>query len=431
MKKTLIAFSLCMGFAVGASAAQFHPRDEGFVKAAQQHAISIYDWDSAENSASTFPYAYKFTHSYHISRGVLGGDQAVLMPETFKPGQLDLSAINTQDIEGDIPLDVFLRDRLKNHSMVVLKGDTLLHEHYWNNMHADSVHLDMSVTKSFTSMLAQIAVAEGKLDMQAPVVKYLPELKGTAWHSATVQEVSDMRTSLIMDTPAHTSWDNRMTLSQSYNTDAGVTDYPNGVSDYLPLVKDYNQPMGKKYEYQCANTEVLGKVVEAATGQKLANLLEQQIWQKVGLENDAYLMADHAGGAIASGGLNASTRDLARVGKMLLNDGKNYRGEQVVPSAFIKQMLAGNDTVRNAWKLSKEAALADGWYIDQFRVLNIGEHKILAMVGIHGQVVAMDKASGVVIAMNGGYPQTETPRMALAIFHKVIPAIIDAVNAAS
>ncbi|RJG42668.1 serine hydrolase domain-containing protein [Motilimonas pumila] len=428
MKKTLLAFSLCMGLAVSAEAAEFQGRDEVFVEAAQQHAISIYDWDSAENSASTFPHAYKFTHSYRISRGLLGSDQDVIVPEQFKRGQLDLASISTSDIEGDIPLYVFLRDRLKNHAMVVLKGDTLLHEHYWNNMNPQSLHLDMSVTKSFTSLVAQIAVAQGKLDMRKRVIDYLPELKGSAWHTATVQQVSDMRTSLIIDTPPHASWDDRMTTSQSYNTDTGVADYPKGISDYLPLVKNVNHPMGHKYDYQCANTEVLGKVVESATGEKLADLYEQQLWQKVGLENDAYLMADHAGGAMASGGLNASTRDLARIGKMLLNDGKNYLGEQVVPKAFIDQMLAGNDQVRAAWKLSKEAALADGWYIDQFRVLNVADHQILAMVGIHGQVVAMDKASGVVIAMNGGYPQTETPRMALGIFHKVIPAILNAVN---
>ena len=82
--------------------------------------------------------------------------------------------------------------------------------------------------------------------------------------------------------------------------------------------------------------------------------------------------------------------------------------------------------MRSAWKLGKEAALAsDGWYKDQYRILNIQGHKILAMVGIHGQILAMEKKSGVVIAMNGGYPQTETPRMANLIFYQIIPAILD------
>lgn len=129
---------------------------------------------------------------------------------------------------------------------------------------------------------------------------------------------------------------------------------------------------------------------------------------------------------MASGGLNATTKDLARIGRMLLNDGKNYLEQQVVPTAFIDNLLQGNDTVRQAWSKGKEARLVNGWYKDQFRVLNINQHKILAMIGIHGQVLAMDKSTGVVIAMNGGYPMSETPRMAISLFYKVIPAIIEA-----
>ncbi|WP_041421575.1 serine hydrolase domain-containing protein [Shewanella sediminis] len=426
MNKTLLAFSLLVSF--GSSAADFQGRDATFLENAAQHMISVKNYDSGENAASTFPHAYKFTHSYRISHGLLGSGQDVLSPEVLKSDkQLDFSKIMITDIDGQMDLNTFLRDRLKNHSMVVVNGDRLLHEHYWNNMDEHSTHLMMSVTKSFTSMMAAIAVSEGKLDMSKPVIHYLPELKGTAWETASVQEVADMRTSVIQKVSKHKSWDDRMTLSQSYNGDT-AGDYPRGVTDYFPLVTKVETKMGKKYTYQCVNTEVLGKVVEAATGKRLADLIEDNIWKKVGLENDAFLMSDHVGGAVASGGLNAATKDMARIGKVLMNDGKNYLGEQVIPSDFISGLLQGDDNVRSAWKLSKEASLADGWYKDQFRLLNVGGYSILAMVGIHGQVVAMDKASGTVIAMNGGYPMTETPRMAISLFHKVIPAILDAVE---
>lgn len=417
MKKSLIALPVLIASSL-TYAAEFQGPDTDFVNNAAHHAITINNWDQGENAASTFPQAYKFTHSYKL-------DTNGMLPEVFDNSKrLDLDAIMVSDIEGEMSLSSFLRDRVKNHSMVVLRDNQLLHEHYWNNMNQDTPHLDMSVTKSFISMAAQIAVAEGKLDMSKKVTDYLPEFKGTAWETATIQQVSDMRTSVIMDVPAHQSWDNRMTTSQSYNRD-GSKDYPNGISDYFPLVTEYNAPMGEAYDYQCVNTEVLGKIVEHVTHKNLATNLEQ-IFQRVGVSNDVYLMADHAGGAMASGGLNATTKDLARIGRMLLNDGKNYLEQQVIPTAFIDSLLQGNDTVRQAWSKGKEAQLADGWYKDQFRVLNINQHKILAMIGIHGQILAMDKATGVVIAMNGGYPMSETPRMAISLFYKVIPAIIEA-----
>ncbi|CAG23811.1 serine hydrolase domain-containing protein [Photobacterium profundum] len=428
MKKQALAALIALSVSIPAMAATFNSPDKVFIKASAAHAITVENWDSGENAASTFTNAYKFTNSYRISHGLLGAKADVVMPEALQRNMsVDLSTIMIDDLDGKMPLTTFLRDRLKNHSMVVLKNNHLVHQHFWNNMDENSTHLDMSVTKSYTSMLAAIAVSEGKLDMSKPVTDYLPELNNTGWSKATVQEVADMRTSLKMTPTKGKSWDDRMTGAQGYNGDLSKT-YPNGVADYFKFVTSVTEPMGSKYMYQCANTEVLGKIVEAATGERLADLLESEIWQKVGMENDAFLMSDPSGYPMASGGLNATTRDLARTGRMILNNGKNYLGEQVVPKQFIDNLFAGNDTVRSAWSKGKESALADGWYKDQFRLLNVGGHNILAMVGIHGQVVAMHKETGIVIAMNGGYPMTETPRMAISLFHKVIPAIIDAIN---
>ncbi len=428
MKKSLISISLLIGLSNIANAAQFQKPDVEFISNAANHSITVDNWDQGENAASTFPNAYKFTNSYRLSHGLLGSDSDVISPQELQQGKsIDLNKIMVSDIDGEMSVESFLRDRVKNHSMVVVQGEKLIHQHFWNNTSPETTHLDMSVTKSFTSMLAAIATAEGKLDMSKKVIDYLPELKGTAWETATVQEVADMRTSLIFPQQKGKTWDDRMTASQGYNGDQSKT-YPNGVADYFPLVKDYEGDMGHKYTYQCVNTEVLGKVVEAATGKNLADLYESQIWQKVGLEHDAFLMSDPSGFPMASGGLNATTRDIARVGLMIQNGGKNYLGDQVIPTEFIQNLWKGNEEVRSAWKLSKEAPLANGWYKDQFRVLEIPGHTILAMVGIHGQVVAMDKDSGTVIAMNGGYPKTETPRMAISLFNKVIPAILDAVK---
>ncbi|GIU24430.1 serine hydrolase [Shewanella sp. MBTL60-007] len=420
MKKSVLALASLLSF--GSVAVEFKVRDEAFIENAASHAISIKDWDSPENAASTFPHGYKFTSAYY-KLDVNGVSPQKLM----SADALDLSKLMVSDIDGKIDLETFLRDRLKNHSMVVLKGDRIMHEHYWNNMSDKSTHIDASVTKSFTSMAAQLAVAKGQLDMSKLVIEYLPELKGTAWETATVQDVSDMRTSVIMKIAKHKSWDDRMSDSQSYYGDT-AKDYPNGVSDYFPMVTEHKYKMGEAYTYQCVNTEVLGKVVERASGKLLAEYIEL-IFQSAGTENEAYLVSDHAGGAVAAAGLNASTKDLARIGQLFLNDGKNYKGEQVLSKAWVDSLYAGNDVVRAAWSMSKEAALADGWYKDQFRLLKIENREILAMVGIHGQIVAMDRDSGAVIAMNGGYPQTETARMALSIFYKVLPTIFEAVEA--
>lgn len=408
-----------------AQAATYHPVDEAFVKQAEALGVSQSVWDQPEYVAVSFPHAYKFMLYYRISRGLLGSGKAVLAPQKWnETNSLDLTKLRGQDADGEHDLVTLLRDRLKNHSMVVLKGDKLVHQHFFDGLDENSTHLEMSVTKSFTATLAAIAASEGKLDMSKKVEEYLPEMKGTAFEGVSIQEVADMRSGLDIPTPKFLSWDPRLTQSQNWNgkNDSGL----HGVKEYLKLIKNRKYPIGEVYQYQDPNTELLGLIVEKATGKKLADYLEDKLWKRVGAENDAFWMSGPDGFAVASGGLNMSTRDLARIGLVILNDGKNYLGKQVIPKAFLDAIWEGNDTVRKAWKSGKEAALAsDGWYKNQYRVFNIKGHKILVMVGIHGQVLAVEKNSGVVIAMNGGYPQTETPRMANLIFYQIIPAILD------
>jgi len=425
MKSLIFGGAIVLITSLHAHAETYHQVDDVFVKQAEALGVSQSVWDQPEYAAVSFPNAYKFTTHYRISRGLLGSGEAVLSPQEWpEVNSLDLTKLKGVDADGEHDLVTILRDRLKNHAMVVLKGDKLVHQHFFNGLDKNSTHLDMSVTKSFTATLAAIAVNEGKLDMSNRVEEYLPEMKETAFEGVSIQEVADMRSGLSIPTPKFLSWDPRLTQSQNWNgkNDSGL----HGVKEYLKLIKDRKYPIGEVYQYQDPNTELLGLVIEKATGVKLADYLEDKIWKRVGTENDALWMSGPDGYVVASGGLNMSTRDLARIGNLILNDGKNYIGEQIIPKPFLDALWQGNDKIRKAWKSGKESALAsDGWYKDQYRVLNINGYKILVMVGIHGQVLAMEKKSGVVIAMNGGYPQTETPRMANLIFYQVIPAILD------
>lgn len=415
------AFALGMAVSGAAMSADLLPPDEAFLQQVAEFGITQENWDSGEFAAVTFPQAYRFTRHYDISAA---GEVA---PEAWRDenGSLDLAALKARDADGVHDLRTILRDRLFNHAMVVLKGDRLLHQHFWDGMTSASTHLDMSVTKSFTATLAGIAAAEGLLDMSKPVEHYLPEFAGTAFEGVSVQDVADMNSGLDIPTPPFMSWDPKFTQSQEWNgpNDSGLT----GIDEYLLTLSERKYEPGTHYQYQDPNTELLGLITEKVTGVGLAAFMQERLWSKLGAEGNAYWMADPRGYTVASGGLNMRTRDLARVGRLFLNDGKNHLGEQVVPVAFLEAIWEGNDRVRAAWAVGKEAALAsDGWYKDQIRILNIKGHTMMVFVGIHGQVLVMERETGTVIAMNGGYPQTETIRMNTLLFLEVIPALLEA-----
>ncbi|MCG9729132.1 beta-lactamase family protein [Shewanella sp. Isolate13] len=405
------------------NAVEFKPVDTEFVSQAAAFAVTQDNWDQAANAAVTFPHAYRFTR--HMAIAPANSNPV----EPWREAPIELLSLKANDLDGPHSLEVLLRDRLKNHSMVVLNNGKLAHQHFFNDYGPEQTHLQMSVTKSFTSILAAISVAEGKLDMSRPIVSYLPELIDSGFEDTTVQEVADMRSGIGVKFTQGKLWDDRMTEAQDWN---GNSKYPNmrSIMDYAKTL-DNHRPIGKVYDYLDINTELLGKVVEKVQGKPLAEVFAAKLWHKIDVETPARWMANRNGEVVASGGLNITTRDLARVGQVIINGGKNMAGEQVIPTAFIESLMQGNDKVRHAWRHGKESKLAKGWYQDQFRVLYLPNsqgktYKVLAMVGIHGQILVMDLESQTVIAMNSGFGDMEPPRMALMIFKQIIPAILDA-----
>ncbi|ABV35981.1 conserved hypothetical protein [Shewanella sediminis HAW-EB3] len=414
---SILLLALPLALAHQAQAVEFKPLDNAFVQQSAAFGVTQDNWDHGAHAGVTFPNAYRFTPHMEISLPV------DVNPREWPERPQALLQLTAADLDGEHSLEVLLRDRLKNHSMVVLNKGSLVHQHFWNGYGAGQTHLQMSVTKSFTSLLTSIAVAQGKLDMDRAIIQYLPELKGTGFEDATVQEVADMRSGIGVTFSEGKLWDDRMTEAQDWNGDSKYPDM-RGVMDYANTL-DNHRPIGKVYDYLDVNTELLGKVVEKVQGQPLAELLESQIWGKIGAQQPAKWMSNRNGEVVASGGLNMTTRDLAKVGEVIANKGVSQQGERVIPAEFIEALFQGDDKVRFAWQQGKESALATGWYKDQFRVLDIKGHKFIAMVGIHGQILVIEPKSQTVIAMNSGFGEMEPPRMAILIFQQIIPAILD------
>ncbi len=421
--KTLSLLALTL-VAITGQAATFEGPDQDFIAAAASVGMTGENWDTPEYIASAMPHVYKFSHSYILHKG----DYVRQLARREKP--LDLERVMVEEFDGPMSAKDFLLNRMQNHNAVIIKDGEILHEHYGNGLGEFSTHLDMSVSKSFTAMAAAIAVGKGLLAWEDKAIQYVPELKGTAFETATVQEVSDMRTAVVLAAgTAEKYWDTRLSEAQGYYGQEKSAAYPNGTMDFFPLITErQDYAMGEKYDYQDVNSELLGLIVDRATGESFTTILEKDLLQKAGVAADAHFMSDKKGLAMGSTGMNMATKDLARVGLLFLNEGRNERGEQVLPATFVADLWEGNDLVRSAWLKGKESALADGYYKDQFRVLEVGGYRVLAMVGVNGQMCAMNLETNTVIALNGAYPMAETPRFAAMQFHQFIPAILDAVS---
>ena len=286
-------------------------------------------------------------------------------------------------------------------SILVLHKGRVVYERYFGVSAPDTRHIAFSVTKSFVGTLAEMLIAEGKLDETAPVSRYLPELAASGFGSATVRQVADMTTALD--------------YSEDYtDRGAGIADLvrangysprppgyagPGDIYAYLPTVRA-NGAHGDAFTYRTVNTEVLGWLVARAGGKRLADVLSERLWQPLGMACDADWISDSAGAPFAGGGLNPCLGDLARFGEAMRNGGR-ADGKQVIPAAVVARIAQGG---RREDFAKAHYPLLPGWsYRSQWWVAH-NSHGAYTARGVHGQAIYIDPTAQMVIARFGSHP---------------------------
>jgi len=285
--------------------------------------------------------------------------------------------------------------------IVVLHDGGVVYERYSGCLDEHGQHGAMSVSKSMTGLLGEMLVAEGVIDETQRVSAIVPELKDSAFGDATVKQVLEMTTALRYSEdyadPNAEGW----AFSAAGSTlppPAGYTG-PRSYYDYLQTVQKQGRH-GEAFGYKTINTDALGWIIARRTGQSVAQLLQSRIWQRLGAEQDAYYTVDSTGTPFAGGGFNAGLRDLARVGQLLLDDGK-VDGQPIVPAAAIARIRAGGS--KQAFAKAGYAQLP-GWSYRGMWWISHNDHGAYMARGVHGQALYIDPTARVVIARFGSNP---------------------------
>ena len=285
--------------------------------------------------------------------------------------------------------------------MVVLHRGRIVYERYFGALSSHRPHIAWSVTKSFFGTIAASLVVEGRLDPNAPVSSYVPELAASGLGNALVRQVLDMTTAIHY---SEDYTDDEAEIWQ-HGRAGGVLSRPadyTGPQSFYEFLATLEQagPHGQAFAYKTVNTDVLGWILRRVTGVPLGELLRQRIWSQIGAEQDAELMVDSTGTEFAGGGLNCSLRDLARFGELIRNDGV-LNGRSIVPSAAIDNIRAGADPAHFAQ--AGYVTLPGASYRNMWWVLH-NEHGAYCARGIHGQGIYIDPKAEMVIARFASHP---------------------------
>jgi CubicO group peptidase (beta-lactamase class C family) len=283
--------------------------------------------------------------------------------------------------------------------IVLHRGEVVLEE-YRRAMRSDDVHLLQSVSKSITGTLTGILVGQGALAASDAVTAHVPELAGTSFDGASVQDLLDMRAATRFDENyADPASDIRISETQ-FGWAPGPPPARDAVA-YLSTLTNHRQH-GGRFEYRSILTDVLGLVLERASGRPFAETLGHELWAPMGAETDASVTVTADGFAVADGGISVSLRDLARFGRLVLEDGA-VDGRRIVPAQWLTDTLAGDDDARAAFAQDEHSVeLPGGHYRNQWWVPP--GRRVLLGLGIHGQFLFVDRGTDTVIALLSTWP---------------------------
>lgn len=283
-------------------------------------------------------------------------------------------------------------------------------------------HLLFSVSKSITGLLAGILEGHGRLDPQAPVTTYVPEMAASpAYGSARVRDVLDMAVSLdfeesYLDPDGAFARYRRATLWSPVPPGAPEGD----LLTFLATMPRRDDAHGRRFHYASPNADLLGLVVERAGGAPYATLLQALLWQPMGARDEACVTLDRRGAARAAGGVSATARDLARLGDLVRRGGGG-----IVPAAFVEDLWRGGS--REAWLAAEDPfeSMPQARYRSQWYAVG-DAHDCLCAIGIHGQWIFIDPTRETVIVRLASQALPLDDAIKLAIvrsFHAIAGAL--------
>ena len=278
-------------------------------------------------------------------------------------------------------------------ALVAIKGDAVALEWLAPGIRNDEPHLMFSVTKSITSLLCGALVGAGKIDVDAPVITYVPDVADGGFGDATVRHLLDMEASYSFVEDYSPGPDIVL-----YRNSAGWYPAPPdhmGLHEFLASRQKEGEH-GQRFRYMSPTTDMLGWVCEAASGLPYALAVSQYLWVPMGAEADGDITLDRFGVPRAAGGLSATPRDLARLG-MIVAEG----GAGIVPADFIEDFTTGGDPAH--WAIGDYADwLPGGCYRSCWYQPRVDPGCVMA-VGIHGQMIYVDRPRGVVVVKQSSW----------------------------
>ncbi|MDQ7916911.1 serine hydrolase [Mesonia sp. MT50] len=306
--------------------------------------------------------------------------------------ELDQGQLITPQWKDDRSLDSYMK---VNHikGVLVLQNDSIRLEKYAAGVDQESLWTSFSMAKSVSSMLLGVALKEGAIESLDDVLqKYIPELKGHDYGKVTVRQLLTMTSGIAWNEDYE---DPNADVAQMYQNPCENSE--SHILTYMKSLKFAHEP-GTHWNYSTGETDLVGILIQKATGKSLADYLSEKIWQPWGMKHCAYWLADECSNLnIGGSGLSATLRDYARLGTLMLNEGR-----------LGDQNLLAEEYLEKATSLLYETNDQGGGYGYLWWRFKNGSY---AAIGIFGQMLYVDPHKDLVIAQIAAWPKASSAKL--------------------
>ena len=327
-------------------------------------------------------------------RNVAAGDTPYPLPD---------AVTELHDIVFEYQGEVWTVDRYIEHhkvaGLLVVKDGSVVFERYALGNTRESRWISFSVAKSVTSLLVGAALQDGYIaSVDDKITDYLPRLKNSSYDQSSIRNVLQMSSGV--------EW------NEDYaDPESDINQVPWSTLQMVEYLR--NKPRsfepGEKFNYNTAETNLVGDFLRSAIGNNLSTYLSHRIWKPFGMERDAFwVLTDDGGGEFGGSSLNATLRDFARIGLFVLNDGVLPDGTRVLPEGWIAESITPSEGYEGYGYL---------WWLR-----GRGE---FAASGIFGQAIHIDPTHQIVIAQHSARDAASDPvdrALQLAMFRALVDA---------
>ncbi len=284
--------------------------------------------------------------------------------------------------------------------LVIERGRVVLERYAFGNT-AQAQWISFSMAKSVSSTLVGAALRDGFVgSLDEPVTRTVPLLRGSAYDGVSIRHVLQMSSGVQWNEAyLDPDSDRRKMLAVQARQEPGA------VIEFMRRLPRAAEP-GTRFNYNTAETYLLGAILTSAIGRPLSDYLSEKIWGPAGMESGAYWQLESpAGQEFAGSGISATLRDYGRFGLFVLGHGV-VDGNPVLADGWMAEATSVRPDSRLApGRLAGFEPLGYGYQWWTFPPASAGTGRLFGALGIFGQQVYVDTQAELVIVLNSAWPE--------------------------